>query len=198
MGQVHVAKTLFSSDGNFMGGSISQAIQRLIWIHPDRYNKLTLSEKYEVARIVGKLNKMLPDVKKCPTMLIGPGRWGTSTPSLGVPVKFSEIDKMAALVEVAVSREGFMPELSFGTHFFHDMVETGIFFIALFPDNKNCFFDKCRLESFPNELDILLPNYYKYRWVIQVSDVAEMHFQLRLYPLHQLQPRLETPLNWHS
>jgi hypothetical protein len=172
-------KILFSSDGNFMGGSISQAIKRIIWIHPDRYNKLTLSEKYEVARTVGYLNKMLPDAKKCPTMLIGPGRWGTSTPSLGVPVTFSEINKMAALVEVAVSREGFMPELSFGTHFFHDMVETGIFFIALFPDNKNCYFDKVWLESLPNDLENLLPESGKFKWVIQVSNVPESRFQLK-------------------
>ena len=135
-----------------MGGSVSQEIKRVIWVHPDRYVKLTLAEKYEVARMIGRLNKTI-DKGKCPTLLMGPGRWGTSTPSLGIPVTFSEVNNMVALAEVAVSQEGFMPELSFGTHFFHDMVETGIFFIALFPDNPTCVFNRCWLESMPNEIE---------------------------------------------
>ena len=67
-----------------------------------------------------------------PTLLLGPGRWGTSTPSLGVPVRFSEINNIAVLVEIAYMRDDLIPELSFGTHFFQDLVETDIF-IALFP-----------------------------------------------------------------
>ncbi|MFC1544643.1 PEP/pyruvate-binding domain-containing protein [Gemmatimonadota bacterium] len=168
---------LFNSEGNFMGGSIAQKIKRVIWVHPDRYVRLTLSEKYEVARLIGKLNKMTSK-EKCPTMLMGPGRWGTSTPSLGVPVTFSEINRMTALAEVAVSQEGFMPELSFGTHFFHDMVETGIFFVALFPDNPTCFFNRCWLESMPNELESMIPDCDKYKWIIQVSSFANRPLKL--------------------
>ncbi|MEE8321708.1 MAG: PEP/pyruvate-binding domain-containing protein, partial [Gammaproteobacteria bacterium] len=170
--------TLFRSKGNFMGGSISQDISRIIWVHPVGYIKLTLSEKHELARLIGRLNKMMPDNKKCPTLLMGPGRWGTSTPSMGVPVTFSEISKMSALVEVAFSQDGFMPELSFGTHFFHDLVETGIFFIALFPDNSNCFFNRHWLESIPNELDILIPDCTKYKSILQVCNFADRPLRL--------------------
>jgi hypothetical protein len=161
-----------------MGGSISQGISRIIWVHPAEYLKLTLSEKHELARLIGRLNKMMPDNKNCPTLLMGPGRWGTSTPSMGVPVTFSEISKMSALVEVAFSQDGFMPELSFGTHFFHDLVETGICFIALFPDNSNCLFNRHWLESIPNELDILIPDCTKYKSILQVCNFADSPLKL--------------------
>ncbi|OGT32782.1 MAG: phosphoenolpyruvate synthase [Gammaproteobacteria bacterium RBG_16_51_14] len=170
--------TLFRSKGNFMGGSISQVINRVIWVHPAGYIKLTLSEKYELARLIGRVNRMMPDNKQCPTLLMGPGRWGTSTPSMGVPVSFSEVSKMSALAEVAFSQDGFMPELSFGTHFFHDMVETGIFFIALFPDNSNCFFNRHWLESVPDELDMLIPDCNRFKSILQVHNFADRPLKL--------------------
>jgi len=139
--------------------------------------KLTIAEKYEVARVIGRLNKMV-DKGKCPTLLMGPGRWGTSTPSLGVPVSFSEVNNMTALAEVAVSQEGFMPELSFGTHFFHDMVETGVFFIALFPDNPTCVFNRCWLEGMPNEIENMVPDCDKYKWIVQVSSFRDRPLKL--------------------
>lgn len=70
-------------------------------------------------------------------MLIGPGRWGVTTPSLGVPVIFSEICNMAVICEVASTDAGFMPELSYGSHFFQDLVETGIFYVAMFDGNND-------------------------------------------------------------
>jgi hypothetical protein len=169
---------LFKSIGNFMGGNISQSISRVIWVHPSEYLKLTLSEKYELARLIGSLNKIMQNNKKYPTLLMGPGRWGTSTPSMGVPVTFSEISNMSVLVEVAFSKDGFMPELSFGTHFFHDLVETGICFIALFPDNSNCLFNRHWLESIPNELDTLIPNCTKYKSILQVCNFADRPLKL--------------------
>ncbi len=79
---------------------------------------------------------MIKSKEELPALLMGPGRWGTTTPSLGVPVKFAEINNIAVLAEVAFSAGNLMPELSFGTHFFQDLVETNIFYIALFPDKK--------------------------------------------------------------
>ncbi|HQP91858.1 MAG TPA: PEP/pyruvate-binding domain-containing protein, partial [Candidatus Omnitrophota bacterium] len=76
---------LFDSSGYFLGGNISQKIQRVIYVDPQSYTKLNLSDKYEVARIVGRLNVMQGDKEGSPTLLMGPGRWGTTTPSLGIP-----------------------------------------------------------------------------------------------------------------
>jgi pyruvate,water dikinase len=70
-------------------------------------------------------------------MLIGPGRWGTTSPELGVPVRFAEINNAAVLCELVVMREGLVPDVSLGTHFFSDLVETDILYLAVFPQRQD-------------------------------------------------------------
>lgn len=164
--------TLFDSSGYFLGGNISQKISWVIYIDPQKYTSLILSDKYDIARIVGKLNKTIENKEELPTLLMGPGRWGTTTPSLGVPVKFSEINNIAVLAEVAFSAGNLMPELSFGTHFFQDLVETGIFYVALFPEKKEVLFNDQWFEQLINLYEQLIPESPKYKDVISVFDVS--------------------------
>jgi len=89
-------------------------------------------------------------------MLIGPGRWGTTTPSLGVPVHFNEISNMSVICEVASSEAGFMPEVSYGSHFFLDLVETGIFYAAIMADRKNTIYHPHKILEQENQLPSLL------------------------------------------
>lgn len=124
----------FASDGNFMGGNVRLAMDYVIFVKTREYLELLEQDKYQAARIVGKLNQQL---KGKNIMLVGPGRWGTTTPSLGMPVHFSEISNVAALCEVEYDYAGLVPELSFGSHFFQDIVESGIFYIAIFEENKS-------------------------------------------------------------
>ncbi|MFA7293871.1 MAG: PEP/pyruvate-binding domain-containing protein [Candidatus Omnitrophota bacterium] len=170
----HVNKqdVLFDSRGYFLGGNISQKIDWVIYVDPEKYIKLNLSDKYEIARIVGNLNKTIKDKQELPVLLMGPGRWGTTTPSLGVPVKFAEINNVAALAEVAFSAGNLMPELSFGTHFFQDLVETNIFYVALFPEKEDSLFNVSRLKQFNNLFAQLLPESVKYEDIVGVYDVS--------------------------
>ncbi|MFH1782066.1 MAG: PEP/pyruvate-binding domain-containing protein [Candidatus Omnitrophota bacterium] len=161
----------FKSDGYFLGGNISQYIKQIIYIDPEQYTLLTLQEKHEVARIVGRLNRKIEDRAKIPTMLIGPGRWGSTTPSLGVPVKFAEINNITVLTEVAFSAGNLMPELSFGTHFFQDLVETNIFYIALFPEKKETFFNIEWLRGLKDSFTELVPDSARYKDVVSVYDL---------------------------
>ncbi|MDD3087486.1 MAG: PEP/pyruvate-binding domain-containing protein [Candidatus Omnitrophica bacterium] len=170
--------TLFDSRGYFLGGNINQKISWVIYIDPERYSKLILSDKYEVARIVGKLNISIKSRDELPTLLMGPGRWGTTTPSLGVPVKFAEINNVAALAEIAFSSGNLMPELSFGTHFFQDLVETNIFYAALFPGRKEVIFNKKWFDKNRNLFTDLIPESAKYEDVIGVYDVSEKNFKI--------------------
>jgi hypothetical protein len=162
---------LFESRGNFMGGNMFQRVGRVVCIDPEGYGKLPVSGKYDVARLIGKLNRLTKDKEEMPILLIGPGRWGTSTPSLGVPVRFSEINKVAILVEIAHAGMALMPELSYGTHFFQDLVETGIFYIALFPDREDVVFNRNWLEQRENRLSILIPESKRYEAVVMVQDL---------------------------
>lgn len=127
-------RILFRTDGHFMGGNINLTIRRVIRVDASVYAGLTTSERYEVARLVGRQVQS----SDTPTLLIGPGRWGTSSPELGVPVRFSDIAGVAALVEVSEKSGQMVPDLSYGSHFFQDLVEHDIAYAALFPENSYC------------------------------------------------------------
>ena len=161
-----------------MGGNISHNIEWIIWVEPAEYLRLPLVEKYEIARVIGLLNKRIADKDKGRTMLLGPGRWGTTTPSLGVPISFSEINNLTVLVEVAFTSGDLMPELSFGSHFFQDLVEADIFYLALFPENKNCFLNEAWFRDRSNALDGLIPSYSRYRKVVKVYRVPKPGIKL--------------------
>jgi len=160
--KIPAGKILFGSHGNFMGGSVAQEIGRVIVVETKAYGDLLHGKKYNIARLIGKLNKQ---VKK-PTMLIGPGRWGTRDATLGVPVTFAEINKFSALVEVADPAAGFTPDLSFGSHFFLDLVEANIFYVALFKSFNQALFKK-QINKFAE----LLPEEKESEKIIKVYDL---------------------------
>jgi hypothetical protein len=166
-GELSQDELVFKSEGNFMGGSVSQAIKRLIYVDTEAYRDLLMTRKFEVARLIGRLNKQSKGIA---TILIGPGRWGSRDPSLGVPVNFAEINNVTALIEVDDPKGGFMPELSFGSHFFLDLVETNIFYAALFMDNESVFFNKAWLDGLTNRLGELVPEAKEYQQAIKVHD----------------------------
>lgn len=175
---IETDKILFESYGYTMGGNISQSIKRIIYVEPEAYIELTLSDKYDIARLVGNLNRQIADREAVPTILIGPGRWGTTTPSMGVPVSFSEINNVVVLVEVAYEGANLMPDLSFGTHFFQDLVEGDIFYIALFPKNEEVMFNRKLFSQMPNKLTDFAPQSAKYANVVKVYEIA--HEQLEI------------------
>ncbi len=183
--KVDRSRIIFESEGNFFGGSISQSIGRIIYVKPEPYTRLTISEKYDIARIVGRLNRLIADREELPIMLLGPGRWGSTTPSLGVPVNFSEINNIVVLGEIAHCEGNLMPELSYGTHFFQDLVETKIFYVAIFPGNKGVYFNAEWLDKSPNLLENLIPDSGKYGAVMKVCDIGEGDLRIVADIVHQ-------------
>jgi hypothetical protein len=111
--------------------------------------------RYEVARIVGRLNKALEGHT---FILIGPGRWGSVNVSLGVPVSYADIYNARVLVELAVPQQGITPEPSYGTHFFQDLVEARIYPLAIFPGENGDSFNQDYIDRAQNHLSDLLPN----------------------------------------
>ncbi len=171
-------KIFFSAEGGFMGGNTALPIKRVIWIDPRQYAQLSISDKHEVARLIGRLNKRISSREDQPTLLLGPGRWGTSTPSLGVPVKFSEINNMAAIGEVAFTEGGLMPELSFGSHFFQDLVEADIFYLALFPEAFPCTLNSNWICQHSNALEGMMPSSSRFKPTVKVLDVSRQNLML--------------------
>jgi hypothetical protein len=172
-------RTLIRLDGNFMGGNISLNIARIILVDPEAYVPLSVSEKYSVARLVGKLNRLAAHREQIPTLLMGPGRWGTHSPSMGVPVNFSEINHVAVMAEISYQSGSLIPDLSFGTHFFHDLIETGIFYLAVYPESPEVIFNLEWIRSRMNLLAVLVPESSRFENVVKVVDTrhAGLKFQ---------------------
>jgi len=126
-----------------------------------------------VARIIGKLNREIADPKNSPTMLVGPGRWGTQIPAMGIPVVFSEINHMTALMEISYQAGSMVPDLSFGTHFFHDLTETRVFYAAIYPENEDVLFRPEWLEVLPNILPQIRPRDAEFANIVKVYDLGE-------------------------
>ena len=124
---------LFATHGNFMGGNARLPFEHVVLVKAREYLNLSMQQQMQVARLVGRLNQVVKNA-----LLLGPGRWGTSTPSLGVPVRFTELSNMIAIGEYA--EQGFTPDLSYGSHFFQDIVESGIFYMAIFSQNHDVVF----------------------------------------------------------
>ena len=156
----------FAARGSFMGGNVRLPIDHVVFVRPDAYLALPEQGKYAVARLIGRINKAL---KGRQAMLVGPGRWGTSTPSLGVPVHFAEICHAAVLCEVAPKDSGIAPELSYGSHFFLDLVEAGIFYAALMPGEPDVVWHPERVLERPNALIELVPDAAPLEGVVHVA-----------------------------
>ena len=161
----------FAARGSFMGGNVRLPIDHVVFVRPDAYLALPEQGKYAVARLIGRINKAL---KGRQAMLVGPGRWGTSTPSLGVPVHFAEICHAAVLCEVAPKDSGIAPELSYGSHFFLDLVEAGIFYAALMPGEPDVVWHPERVLERPNALIELVPDTAPLEGVVHVARTEGM------------------------
>jgi len=144
-------KCFFALNGGTMGGAYYQPVDIVIQVDPKNYYEYPYNKKSNVARTIGKINQYYKE-KGMAIMILVPGRLGTSSPELGVPVSFAEISNMKIACEVAYQGAGYMPELSYGSHFFQDLVETDIFYAAIFEDETTEYHDA---GFFRNEENIL-------------------------------------------
>ena len=81
---------------------------------------------------------------------------------------------MRVLCEYASKREGFMPELSYGSHFFQDIVESEIFYVAIFDGYQDVIFNPEHILQKVNLLPVLLPDAEKFKDVIHIADTSGM------------------------
>lgn len=148
-------------------------LTHVVYVDPLRYAALP-DERHmrDVGRAVGRLNEILP---KRQFALMGPGRWGSRGDiKLGVPITYSDINNTALLVEVARKKGGYVPDLSFGTHFFQDLVESSIRYLPLYPDESGVTFNEPFFLSSRSLLPDLLPEFAHLAEVLRVIDVPSV------------------------
>jgi pyruvate,water dikinase len=162
---------LFTADKYISNGCVTD-IAHIIYIDPDKYGEIAkYADLLLVGQAVGKLNKILP---RHQFILMGPGRWGSRGDiKLGVRVTYSDINNSAMLIEVARKKGNYVPDVSFGTHFFQDLVESGIRYLPLYPDDPGIKFNENFLLTSPNKLGELCPECAKLTDAIRVIDVPE-------------------------
>jgi hypothetical protein len=161
---------LFSAHRYVSNGRVPD-ITHIVYVDPERYAELgSRGDLLAVARAVGRLNILLP---KRQFILMGPGRWGSRGDlKLGVSVTYADISNTAMLIEIARMQGQYLPDLSFGTHFFQDLVESRISYLPLYPDDKGVEFNERFLLGSNNLLPELLPEYTHLADTVRVIDVA--------------------------
>ena len=165
-------RKIFSTKKYVTTGQIEN-IEYIVYVVPEEYTNLTKREQMQkVAKIISELNAKLPKRK---FILMGPGRWGSKGDiKLGVPVRYGDINNTAMILEIAKEKGGYIPELSFGTHFFQDLVESNIRYLPLYPDQgEDLFNEKLLLES-DNKLTDVLPSYKNFEEVVRVVKISEI------------------------
>jgi hypothetical protein len=146
---------VFTANRFIRGGKVDD-IEFLIYVDPLAYDEIESTERRTaVGRLVGKLNRKLSDRR---FIMVGPGRWGSKDLRLGVPVTYADINYAKMLIEVARDKGGYVPEVSFGTHFFQDLVEAHILYLPLYPDQPGIQFNQQIFNKAPNALADVLPD----------------------------------------
>jgi hypothetical protein len=143
-------------------------VRYVVFVDPEGYSHLPTPEKLQLARVIGQINQRLEAQQ---FILMGPGRWGSSSPELGVKVGYADIYNTRALVEIGLAHGNTRPTLSYGTHFFQDLVESRIYPLAIYPGEPGNPFKKEFFDKALNALPALLPDVARYQDVIKVIDV---------------------------
>ena len=145
-------RVILESVGATMGLSRSVDPDLIVHVDPIAYYHLAYMKKPAVAKLIGQINWKYRDQGNA-LMLMVPGRIGTSSPELGVPVKFSDISEFEVICEIQEQGAGYNPELYYGSHIFQDLVESDILYTAVFSGKKTKIYAPEKMEIFTNIAD---------------------------------------------
>ncbi len=157
----------------FISNGKLEGLTHAVYVDPLEYSRLSdVSSMLETGRAVGKLNKILPRRK---FILMGPGRWGSrGDHKLGVKTSWADISNTALLVEIAFKQGDYQPDLSFGTHFFQDLVEASIRYLPLYPNQPDVIFNRDFFMNSKNILGEILPEFAHCSSYLKVIDIPDI------------------------
>jgi hypothetical protein len=116
-------KSTFIFSNQVLGNGVINTIKDIVYVSSETFDS---SKTVDIAEEVGKINKTLLGK---PYLLIGPGRWGTQDPWLGIPVAWKDISNVKIMVETQF--ENFIIKPTQGTHFFQNIISRGIGYINI-------------------------------------------------------------------
>ena len=121
-------KTILLQADRMVTPGNAESVSTIVYVDHKIYNSCP-ADHYDIARGIGRTNELLCGE---PYILVAPGRVGSSNPQLGVPVRYNELTNCCCIVELGIPRFGFMPELSYGTHFFSDLEVDSVLYMPVF------------------------------------------------------------------
>jgi hypothetical protein len=159
------SQILFTNHQVVTSGALRD-IEYIVYVDPKAYAGLSsYEEKFAIGRVVSRVNRLLEDKQYA---LFGPGRWGSNDINLGVKVSYEDINHTKVLGEIAFEKGDSTPEVSYGTHFFNDLVEAHIVPMALFPDHAETIFKEDFFLQSTNQLSSLAPEHASHESVVHV------------------------------
>ncbi len=160
-------------------------IRYVLFISPREYFALPSSSDHAKLRwAISRLNEALATEN---FICVGPGRWGTSTPDLGVMVGYGDIYHARALVELTGEGFGAEPEPSYGTHFFQDLLESQIYPLAIHLRDPGVVFNKAFFYHTPNRVHRFLDQKVEVPACLRLIAVEDFR------PDHHLDLIMDTP-----
>lgn len=160
-----------------MGFSREIDVDCAVLIDPVSYYNMPYRRKYEIKNALAEVNWHYRGNGKH-LLLFTPGRICTSSPELGVPSAFDDISEFSLIAEVSESKAGYIPELSYGSHIFQDLVESGILYTAVFEKESTIAFAPDLLSRFPEITDLITQLPEDIRGVLRVYDTEGKNLKL--------------------
>lgn len=151
-----------------VGNSVMRPVDLVIRVDARAYYEYPYHLKSQVAEAIGEISRRFSESGKN-LLLLAPGRIGTSSPELGVPVTFSDISGFSGICEVSDKTVGYMPELSYGSHMFQDLVEADIYYAAVWNDSRTKVFHPELLDEEEDLFSLLCPERKELSGMIQVT-----------------------------
>jgi len=172
-------KVFFDVRGSAMGDFVQEHFDVIISVSTKGYYHYPYARKKDVANAIGAINEYFKNTQK-KLLLLVPGRIGTSSPELGVPVSFADISCYRALCEVSDKSVGYAPELSYGSHIFQDLVESEIFYAAITEDEKTKIYQPEMFEKLTDHFIDICPQFLELSQIVRVFDLGDRPLQLYL------------------
>ena len=174
---LNLNEVFFHIKDSSMGTSGKRKMDVIVQVDPVLYYQYPYHKKYDVAAAIGKVNHYYRQSGK-KLLLMTPGRIGTSSPELGVPVAFKDISNFSAVCEVSDKRAGYIPELSYGSHMFQDLTEAEITYGAIYNNEKTLTYNPDLFAENPDLFPKICPEYPELQEMIQVREVEDVYYWL--------------------
>ncbi len=134
--------TILSST-SVLGHGIINDVHDIIYVKTGAFNA---ANNQLIAYEIEKMNRQFTGTDKN-YVLVGPGRWGSSDPWLGIPVKWPHISNAKVIVECGL--ENYRVDPSQGTHFFQNLTSFGVGYFTINPFKGEGWFDESYLNQIP-------------------------------------------------